>query len=816
MANSAGRALRSGTGLDDVLLDAKLSVPEPREGLVSRAALTDAARDSGVAAVGITAPAGYGKSTLLVEWAHRERRRVGWISFDGLDDDPRTLLFLLASAYERALPEHAGLAAAVSGLGAAALGRGAPRIESALRQAAAPFVLLLDDLHELSSPECHDVLGVVLSGIPAGSQVVTASRHEQPHLPRLRAERAAVELTATDLALDATAAERIFAAARVDVTHERAVDVTERTEGWPAGLHLAALIARDGGAGESDVTGDDRYIADYLHREVFRRLDPATQRFLRRTAFLDQLHGPLCDAVLEVPDAQDRLRALEASNSFIVPLDRRREWYRYHALFRDFLLGELRRNDSDLIEKLHLRAADWFELHGAPAMAVEYLLGTHEQDRCARLVAELVLAKYDEGHVSTVKRWLSSLGDSTIEAYPPLAVLAGWVAASVGEPVGAQRWAAVADESSYELMPTHGGASFGSSRSMLRAMMCADGPEQMMADAESTVAAEAPWSPWRAAALCVLGEAHLIAGAPGRARPVLEDATAAGLAAGNIDQVVLSESGLALIDMDDGRWEESAGHVELALRLVDQHFVEDYAISLLPFSAAARLAVHQADLVEADRQLTRAMRARPAATFVLPCLATRGRLQLAKAYWARGDHATARHLLREIDDVLRRRPALGTLVEQVGEFRELTRRATASVGPHEAPLTPAELRVLPYLQTHLRIIDIAQRLHVSRNTVASEVSAIYRKLGVTSRGDAVDRATLLGLLGRLTSRPATSHHDEEGPSGRSSTSSPSASATLGAAVATRTEPMTGKIASSTATTSSTVAPALRARSVTAP
>lgn len=747
MAKSARGALRSGVDLDEVLLESKLSVPLPRRGLVSRATLVDGARQSGVAAVGITAPAGYGKTTLLAEWAHRERRRVGWISLEGLDDDPRTLLLLLASAFERALPEQAGLAAAVSGPGDAALGRGAARVRTALSRAAEPFVLLIDDLHELESPVCHDVLEAVLSGVPPGSQVVTASRHEQPHLPRMRVERAAVELTATDLALDAAAAQRIFASVCVDLTYERALDVTKRTEGWPAGLHLAALIAREGGAGESEVTGDDHFVADYFQREVFRQLDPETQRFLRRTAFLDQVHGPLCAAVLDVPDAQARLRALEASNAFVIPLDRRREWYRYHPLFRDFLLGELRLHDSELIEKLHLRAADWFELHGSPAVAVEYLLATPERDRCAQLVAELALTTYDAGHVSTVKRWLSSLGDPAIEAYPSLALVAGWIAAMVGEPVDAQRWAAVAEKSSFGPVPTHGGASSGSFRSMLRALMCDDGPEQMMADAESTVSSEPPWSPWRAAALCVLGEAHLVAGAPGRARPVFEDATAAGIRAGNIEQAALSESSLALIDMDDGRWDEAADHVLLGLHLVDQHFAEDHANSLLPLVAAARLAVHRADLIEADRQLARAMRARAAATFVLPSLAARGRLQLAKVYWARGDHASAQHLLREIDDVLRHRPALGMLAEQVAEFHELTRHATGAHGPHGVPLTPAELRVLPYLQTHLTINDIGQQLHVSRNTVASQVGAIYRKLGVTSRGDAVDRAAVLGLLG---------------------------------------------------------------------
>ena len=174
--------------------------------------------------------------------------------------------------------------------------------------------------------------------------------------------------------------------------------------------------------------------------------------------------------------------------------------------------------------------------------------------------------------------------------------------------------------------------------------------------------------------------------------------------------------------------------------------MHDYAISLLAFAAAARLAVHQADLVEADRRVTQAMRARPVCTFVLPFLATRGRLQLAKVYTTRGDHAGSRLLLREIDGVLRRRPLLGALVGEVAEFRRLA-TTTAAARPGESPLTSAELRLLPYLQTYLTIAEIAERLRITRNTVGTEVSAIYRKLGVSSRGDAVRQATSLGLLG---------------------------------------------------------------------
>ena len=732
--------------LDHLLLDAKLSFPQPRPGSVSRADLIEAARSSDYRVVGVTAPAGYGKTTLLAQWALAENRGVAWVALDRYDDDPSALLTLLASAFARASPGNADLVRDMGGLGVSPLGRGAPLLAAAFWSSQVPFVLMVDDLHELRLPACHDALGVVIAGIPEGSQLVAASRFEQPHIPRLRASGEALEFGGNDLALDPDGAERIFTQAHVGVTHEQAAAATERTEGWPAGLYLAAVIARDSGGAEA-VSGEDPYVADYLYRESMSQLPERTQRFLRETAILDQLSAPLCNALLGESSAQEQLRGLEASNLFLIPLDRRREWYRYHELFREFVLGELRRVEPDAVMKLHLRAADWYQSNGSPARAVEHLLNTTERDRCVQLVTELILPTYQAGKMSTVQRWLATLGDRAIEGYPPLAVLAGWVTALTGQTVEAQRWAAILDAASFDLVPVDGTASFHSSRAMLRAVMCAAGPKQMMTDAALAVAQEQQWSPWRDTALCLSAEAHLLTGDVDRAHVLFAETCTVGAALGNAGSIVESESELALMAMDRGRWAEAAERVQRTLALVDEHRMHDYVISLLAFAAAARLAVHHGDQKEADRQLTQAMRARPSCTFVLPFLAVRARLQLAKVYWAVGHHATARHLLSEIDDVLLHRPDLGALVDEVSHFRGVLTSSAQVGATGGSPLTPAELRLLPYLQTHLTIGEIGERLFVSRNTVNSEVASIYRKMGVSSRSAAVQHATTIGLLG---------------------------------------------------------------------
>ncbi len=747
MTESRPGRVRPTAGLDEVLLDVKLSVPQTRPGMVSRAPLIETSRSSPARAVGITAPAGYGKSTLMSEWARAEERVVGWVSLDRLDNDPGILLAVLAAAYSRMFPVAAGLVADVHGRGLSALGRAAPVVASAFQRSPGPFVLMLDDLHDLDSPQCHDVLSVVIAGIPSGSQLVTASRSGQPHLPRMRACGEALELGVTDLALGPGGAEQIFSMSDVPLTDDQASLVTERTEGWPAGLQLAAMIARDTDQEGWAITGDDRYVADYLYRESLSQQDAGAQHFLRRTAVLERLHAPLCDAMLGDTTSQGRLQALESSNSFLIPLDRRRGWYRYHPLFREFLLGELRRVEPGAIMKLHLGAADWYEANGSPALALEHLLNTTERERCVELVTQLVLPTYSAGQLSTVRRWLAALGDATISEHPSLTVLAGWVAVLAGEPVEAERWTALADEVVDDRMSVDGTASFESARAMLRGVVCRSGVEQMKRDAAVAMAQEPAWSPWRDTALVLAGEAHLLAGETGRAAVLFAMSARVGTDLGNTDTIVFNEAELALLAMESRRWDEAADRVSRALALVEEHSMHDYPPSVLAFAAAARLALHQGALDEVERQLVRAMRARPSCTYAFPFLAVRSRLQLAKVYLARSDRASAHHLLREIDDVLGHRPELGTLVQEVRDFRGLLAAGAGGPAAGAPPLTPAELRLLPYLQTHLTIAEIGERLFVSRNTVSSEVASIYRKLGVSSRNDAVQRATLIGLLG---------------------------------------------------------------------
>ncbi|GAA1520588.1 LuxR C-terminal-related transcriptional regulator [Agromyces terreus] len=690
------------------------------------------------------APAGYGKSTMLAEWAATDDRLVAWASVDRLDNDPAALLTLLATSLAEVSADAAEVVAEMRGVGASMLGRSAPMLGRALNRTAKPFVLFIDDLHLANSSECRDALEVVLAEVPDGSQVVIGGRVAPDFVTRLRVGGSLLEIGEERLRIEAIDARTIFEAARVDAGDEEISTVVERCEGWPTGIFLCAL-ASAGGSDVVSVSGEDTFVSDYLYQECFTRLDPALRDFLRRTAVLSQLSGPLCDSVREADNSQAMLHALSSLNLFLIPLDRRRRWFRYHALFREFLLGELERVEAKEISLLHGRAAKWFESEGANERAIEHLLASGERQRSPALVAAAALPAYQRGEVASVERWLSELGDDTVKATPALTVIAAWTAILLGKSPASEQWAAGLEHVDVSEESAEDQIAFKSARAMVRAGMCGDGPARMLADANYAVDHEPVWSPWRDQALHLLGSAYLLNGENRQARQAFEEAIECAVPFGNTDSVLLSEAELAILAIDDGDWAAADAHAASGRRAIDANHMSGYATTALALAVSARIAIHNGDDSSATRLLAQAMRARVDCTHVLPYLAMRTRLQLAMCYSQMGDRAAAMHLLHEVDDLLRRRPRIGVLAEQIETFRA---QLAETVGHFATtPLTPAELRLLPYLQTHLKVAEIGQRLFISRNTVSTEVASIYRKLNVSSRAEAVERAIQAGMLG---------------------------------------------------------------------
>jgi LuxR family maltose regulon positive regulatory protein len=746
VAERLAESALGGPDLQAVLLGSKIQAPPMRASAVSRRALIDRARSSDARVVSVTAPAGYGKSTLLTEWAASETRNVGWVSLDRADDDPASLLSVIAAASTGLSPATPAVVAEMRGVGTSALGRSVPLLAGALAAATESFVLFVDDLHWADSPECQDALEILCSRLPRGSQIVLASRQVPALVGRLRAIGDACEITAADLSLDAPAARLIFGQAGVDGLDDDALsDIVRRCEGWPAGIYLCALVARAGGDAAS-VSGSDRFVAEFLYRECVSRLPEDAQAFLRRTAVLDQMSAGSCNALLGIEDARSRLQEIEEANLFLVALDRSRGWFRYHALFREFLLTELERSEGvRAVAELHARAAEWHEANGAAAAAVDHLLLAGDTEAAAERVALLGLPMYQAGQVSTVRRWLADLGADVVSAHPLLVISMTWTAILLGEVKEGERWSRILHAFELSGIPEEARTEFEAARAMVRAALCADGHLAAVEDARFALEHEPPTSPWRDQALHLWGSACLLADDRAGAQAAFEEAVDLATIMGNNDTVILSEPELALLAMRARRWGAARAHAARGVAAIDASHMEGYPTTALALAVAARMLLHDGDREGGMRVLARGMRARVGCTHLMPFFSVKARLQLAKAHTALGDTAAAWHLEKEIDALLRRRPGLGALVPQVEEFR-----ASLSVAPlagGSVPLTPAELRLLPYLQTHLTIAEIGQRLFVSRNTVSSELGSIYRKLAVTTRGAAVDRAVSLGLLG---------------------------------------------------------------------
>jgi LuxR family transcriptional regulator, maltose regulon positive regulatory protein len=732
------------------VLESKLAPAPGRPGFVSRGNLLDWLEASAATSVvAICAPAGYGKTVLATEWAKRDSRPFVWLSIDRQDNDAAVLLTYMAVGLDRVEPIDPAVFAALASRGASITQTVVPRLGAALSSKALPVVVVLDDVHLLHDQEGLHALSVLVDHLPQGSQLAVISRDEPPlPLARWRAEGRLAELGPGELAMDPLEAGRLLAAARVELPDGEVAELTRRTEGWPVALYLAALSIKAQAPRNGDgvgLSGRDRFLADYLQSVLLSRLSPTEVQFLTRTAVLDRLSGPLCDAVLDTSGSAAVLASLERSNLLVVPLDRQREWYRYHHLFQELLREELERSEPELVRELTLRAAHWCQRHGLAEAAIDYAIDAGDADLVARGVEQVAISVYRSGRLATVQRWFDWFNDrGLIQQYPAVAMLGAWVQALGGHAAAAERWAAAAEQGSYEgTLPD--GSSIDGWRALLRAKLCRHGVTQMRADAELALTLIPVDSLWRAPAQLLAGISHLLAGDLDVADDLLAEAvevakdTGATVAA----TVALAERAILAIGRQD--WRDAEFLVEQARSVVNMAHLEAFATSVVLYAAGARVAIHHGKVDQADHDLARAQQLRPQATHALPYYAVQARLELIRAYLALTDVASARTVLREVDDLLRWRPDLGTLPDQADQLRsQLDPLGGAVIGT--GSLTIAERRLLPLLPTHHSFREIGQHLHLSQHTVKSQAMSIYRKLGASSRGQAVQRARTLGLL----------------------------------------------------------------------
>ncbi len=745
------RESRTGGPVFD-LTASKLRRPLVRHGTVRRSPLVERlANGDRRPIVSVVAPPGYGKTTVLAQWAERNGQSFAWVSVDERDNDPKVLLTYVAQALDAVEPIDERVFDALASPGSSVPGSVLPRLGSAFSSMTTPVALVLDDVHMLRNRECQAALSVLADHVPGGSRLALAGRSRPPlRVARLRAEGRVLEIGPGDLSLTQDEAFLLLRNADIAVAEEDVTELHRRTEGWPAGLYLAALYLREGGPLASAAVsfgGDDRLVTEYMESEFLARISRRRRTFLTRTAVLERMSGSLCDAALERTGSAGVLADLERSNLLLVPLDRRGQWYRYHHLFRDMLLAELHRLEPGLIPVLHRRAAQWHERNGDPAQALEYWMKAGEADSAARLVGTLAFPAYQQGRVATAERWFGWLDDNAPRGtYPAIAVLAAMVSAVTGKPGQAELWAEVAERGAATASLPDGSPTIEPWLALLRALLCRRGVDQMRADAELAARTLGAGSFWRTAATLYLGVAHLMAGDADRADVLFQDAAAAGQAGGASIGACVALAERSLLAISRGAWEAAERHLSQARSLARDANLEDYPPVTILHAAAARIALHQHDRPRAIAELTRAQRLRPGLTYALPYLAVQARIELARCHLALADVAAARILLHEAEEVLTRHPGLGVFAGQAGDLRAELSSARGSSAPGASALTAAELRLLPMLPTHLSFPQIGEEMFLSPNTVKSHAVSIYRKLGATSRSQAVTRSRELGLL----------------------------------------------------------------------
>jgi LuxR family transcriptional regulator, maltose regulon positive regulatory protein len=430
------------------LLETKLHVPRLRRALVARPRLSERLRRGTASALTlVSAPAGFGKTTLLTEWLAATApagRCVAWLSLDQRDNDPALFWTYLVTALQTAAPEVGADALSLLQSPESPIEAVLAALLNDLDAISNDVVLVLDDYHVIDTRDVQDGIAFLLEHLPAQIHVVIAGRAD-PTLPlaRLRGRGELVEIRAADLRFTPDeAAAYLNETMGLALTAPDVAALEARTEGWIAALQLAALSMQgrdDVAAFIAGFAGDDRYIVDYLAEEVLQRQPEHVRQFLLQTSILDRLSGPLCDAVTGQDGGKAKLAALDRGNLFLVPLDDVRRWYRYHHLFADVLRAHLLDDEPDQVSDLHRRASAWYQANGEPAEAIRHALIAEDFPRAADLVELVIPAMRRSRQEAAVLAWLKLLPDEVIRARPVLSVWFAGAMLATGEFEGAER-----------------------------------------------------------------------------------------------------------------------------------------------------------------------------------------------------------------------------------------------------------------------------------------------------------------------------------------------------------------------------------------
>jgi LuxR family transcriptional regulator, maltose regulon positive regulatory protein len=745
-----------------IVLKPKLRAPLPRSEQLVRRRLFDLLQNATDRKLSIiSAPTGYGKTTLLAHWRRVEEADLAfaWVSLDEQDNDPIRLWRHIVEALHRAVSDEEDFGTDVlvgmSAVGQGFVGTTLPTLINELAELSHGIVLVLDDYQFVTEEDAHESVAFFVEHVPENVHLVISSRTDPPlPLGRLRARGEMNEIRTEQLAFSEEEAECLLNEKMgLDIGPEDLCVLLERTEGWPAGIYLASLSLQnkeDKHAFIESFSGSNRYIVGLLGEEVLAGLTEEVRQFLLETSVLRTMKGPLCDAVTGRKDSAMLLRELARSNLFVVSLGEQGEWYRYHHLFSELLLYELQSSQPNLEPTLRRRASEWLEDEGYVEGAIRQAIAAADYEREGLLIARYWSGYVFAGHSATVQRWFESLPEEMIAQDAALCLVKAWIHALYGDREESESYLVLAEDSSYEGPLPDGTASVESGVALVRGIFGYGGVQAMAEAIQSAAELESERiSPRTVLADLGLGLSLYYRGYTLRARKPLEE----GLRLTSINQPMLRSvalSALSLVAGDEGQLEEAESLAREARGAVERFKLQEVLQSTVVNISLGRALAERGELEEAQKELESALSARKRLPGLSPWPTLIGLLALAPVRTARGDRAGGRETLAEARTILEAFPDAGTFPELL-ERQERKVRARKPQEPQlGAELTERERDVLRLLVGELSTRQMAQSLYVAPNTVRTQIKSIYRKLGVSSRGAAVEEAHTMGLILPIT------------------------------------------------------------------
>jgi LuxR family maltose regulon positive regulatory protein len=750
-----------------VPVEMKLRTPSQRDEWVDRPQLIRRLAGAATKLVLVDAPAGTGKTTLVAQWrsSPAEHRPFAWITLDGCDNDPVRLWSHVVSALQRARPEFgsARLASLLNANAQNAIGSFLPSLVNELTSISAPVVLVLDDYQVIEERVCHDQLEFLIHHLPPLVQIVLVTRADPPlPLGRLRATGDVTEIRMRELRFtSAEVSAFVHKVSGVQLSQESLASLVEQTEGWAAGIYLAGFSLRGHSSPDRFIrqfTGSNRYVTDFLIEEIISSQPPTTQQFLARTSILTRFNASLCDAVTGSLNSAEIIDALERQNLLVVSFDDNRQWYRYHHLFRQALLGQLTRAAPRMIPVLHERASRWHRLHGSPAEAVEHALSADDVTGAIELIAHRWFRCVNAGNFAAISGWLRSIGDEAIAGNPVAAHCAAWVAALSGELARVRRWLTVLDSAEYKGPLPDGMQSLASSAALLRGTFGFDGLRSMHESAAMATQLETdPQSPWYALARAALGSALYLSGEVARATVLLEEALRSEA---SIPMIYAATCALVcLAAVEDGQIERAQDLAHSALHIVRDPglHLDETPQSSIAYTAAGAVYAAQGRPEEARREFERALRPGSRSVGISPWPRLVLLLRFAPVMLDLGDRPAAIELVKEARAMLTSLPDSPAVM--LARLEQLDRQIAGKQDKQgiTEPLTDREKAVLDLLREPLSQRQIGQELFLSTNTIKSHIRSIYRKLGVSTRHEAVQRGRELEIRLSLALYLARAH-----------------------------------------------------------